>query len=545
MLAMGRPRAFLGSTYILIVIAAIVVAATALAYYSYEYAREMAERGEQRIVLATRDVAQQRRARIDNLILDSNEILFNLVDVQNLKDFPRLWRDIGRLSPTVESVIVLDEKLQFAPDGFASKKKNKQDVDAFRKLFETVIIHDLGLRTLEPGKEAQLHKRYDGRYYLLAYTRRDVGGKRFYIVLEVDLAHLVVDIFPEVFAGDSTLRMVQIVDERGNLVFGHAFSGVPPKYLVSLVPRTLWSWRLRMAPRDVPTLVAEESARRGTDWLFIGLSSVTLFVGLGLLIFAVRTERRANQEKSDFIANVSHELKTPLSLISMFGEILASGRTKGADTAREYAEIITRESERLSRLIDNVLDFARIERGKIAYDMQVGDLAEVISRALDVYRHRLEREGMKLEVDIASDVPPVVLDEGAMTLVLLNLVDNAVKYAADGKQLQVSLRRDPTHRERVLLSVADRGPGIERNERDRIFERFYRARSVRGRPVRGSGIGLSIVKHIAVAHGGDVTVDSKPGEGSTFTVWVPAAAVEPATAHDRHVEAAGHEGARA
>jgi two-component system phosphate regulon sensor histidine kinase PhoR len=194
-------------------------------------------------------------------------------------------------------------------------------------------------------------------------------------VLEVDLAHLVVDIFPEVFAGDSTLRMVQIVDERGNLVFGHAFSGVPPKYLVSLVSATLWSWRLRMAPRDVPTLVAEESARRGTDWIFIGLSSVTLFVGLGLLIFAVRTERRANQRRatSSPMSRTSSRRRCRSSACSARSSRV--GRTKGADTAREYAEIITRESERLSRLIDNVLDFARIERGKVAYDMQVGDLA--------------------------------------------------------------------------------------------------------------------------------------------------------------------------
>src|SRR4029453_12388679 len=157
----------LGSTYMLI--GAIVVAATALAYYSYEYAKEMAERGEQSIVLATRDVAQQRRARIDNLISDSNEILFNLVDVENLKDFPRRWQDIGRLSPTVESVIVLDERYHIAPDGFASKKRQKADVEGFRKLFERVILQDLGLNTLAPDETRQLHKQYDGRYTLLSY----------------------------------------------------------------------------------------------------------------------------------------------------------------------------------------------------------------------------------------------------------------------------------------------------------------------------------------------------------------------------------------
>src|SRR6266568_4816292 len=458
-----RIATFWRSTYVLI--AVIVVAATALAYYSYEYAREMAQRGEDSIVRGTRIVAQERVARIDSKIRDSDAFVFVLVDVGNLKDFPRRWSDIGRITPTVESVVVLDDKLRIAPDGFASKKRSKGDVDAFRFLFEHHILNDLGLRALADGEDRRLHKEYGGRSYLLSYTRRDVGGRSYFIVLEEDLAHLVADIFPSEFAADETKWLYQIVDERGSLVFGHPFTGVPPKYLVSLVPQTLWAWRLRMAPRDVATLVAKESARRATDWIFIGLSSVTLFVGLGILTVAMRTERRANQLKSDFIANVSHELKTPLSLIRMFGELLASGRTKSGDNTREYAEIITRESERLSRLIDNVLDFARIERGKAAYGFKVGDLAEVLSRGLDVYRHRLEREGMKLTVEIDDDLPPVRLDENAMTLVLLNLVDNAVKYAADGQSLQVSLRRA---RDRVLLAVQDRGPGIDAEETERI-----------------------------------------------------------------------------
>jgi two-component system phosphate regulon sensor histidine kinase PhoR len=272
-----------------------------------------------------------------------------------------------------------------------------------------------------------------------------------------------------------------------------------------------------------------ESRKRFVDFVLIAVSALTLFVGVGVLTYAVRHERRANDLKSDFIANVSHELKTPLSLIRMFGELLATGRTKGADSAKEYAEIITRESERLSRLIDNVLDFARIERGKVAYDFKLGDLAEVLSRGLDVYRYRLDREGMKLVVEIEPDLPSVRLDENAMTLVLLNLVDNAVKYAAEGKELVVSLRR---RADRVLLAVADKGPGVNVEERERIFERFYRAKAARNRPVRGSGIGLSLVKHIAEAHGGGIDVESELGKGSTFTVWLPVA-TETEEADDR------------
>jgi two-component system phosphate regulon sensor histidine kinase PhoR len=248
----------------------------------------------------------------------------------------------------------------------------------------------------------------------------------------------------------------------------------------------------------------------------------TILGGIGFLLYAIRKERRANQLKSDFIANVSHELKTPLSLIRMFAELLALGKLKTPEKGREYAEIITRESERLSHLIDNVLDFARIERGKAAYDFKMGDLAEVVARGVDVYRFRLEREGVKLRTEIAEALPPIRLDENAMTLVLLNLLDNAVKYGAgegDAKgEITVRLGEEGGA---LRLTVADQGPGIEREEQRHIFERFYRARSARGKTSRGSGIGLSLVKHIAEAHGGRVTVDSAPGRGATFIVSLP------------------------
>ena len=158
----------------------------------------------------------------------------------------------------------------------------------------------------------------------------------------------------------------------------------------------------------------------------------------------------------------------------MFGELLATGKHKGEAMAREYAGIITRESERLSHLIDNVLDFARLERGKASYDFAEGHLDEVVERALDVFRHRLEKEKLRLRTEIEANLPAVRMDEDAMTLVLLNLVDNAVKYAGDGGEVSVRLRRVPGA---VALSIADRGPGIAPDEQRRIFERFYRART--------------------------------------------------------------------
>jgi two-component system phosphate regulon sensor histidine kinase PhoR len=289
--------------------------------------------------------------------------------------------------------------------------------------------------------------------------------------------------------------------------------------------KALYRWRVQMVPQNAEEFQAQRERTKGVRRVLIMLATGIIVVGLALVWLAILTERRASRMKSDFIANVSHELKTPLSLIRMFGEMVAPGRHKGEETAREYGGIITRESDRLSHLIDNVLDFSRLERGKSSYHFTEGNLAEVVERALDVCRYRLEREKIKLEVSIAPDLPLVRMDENEMTLVVLNLVDNAIKHAAEGGKVAVTVARAPGF---VTLAVRDFGPGIAPEEHSRVFERFYRARRTREKNVRGSGIGLALVKHIALAHGGRVTVESPvtgspdSTQGSLFRVFVPA-----------------------
>jgi two-component system phosphate regulon sensor histidine kinase PhoR len=520
---LGRARQVAGSPYLLIPL--IVVAAAALAYYSYRYANELARAGEKNLYAANEALADIEISRIEQTLIESEQTLFNSIDLGTLKD-PNRLKEIVLLSPTVESVIVLDDTYRIVPSGQYSNKP-APEYEAFAQRFADEMLPALQLGTMQVNEHRHLHQEFGGRYYLLAATRRQTEDGDRYVVIEADLAYLVSEVFPTYFEGIAVSRVYQIVDEHENIVFGYPFSGVDPRYDVSIrFPNTLRGWTLRMAPREVPSVLARQSSQQPFDLVFllIGVSAFTIFVGLGVLAATMRAERQANRLKSDFIANVSHELKTPLSLIRMFGEMLATGRTKTPDNAKEYAQIITRESERLSRLIDNVLDFARIERGKAAYSFAIGDLGEVLSRALDVYRYRLEREQMKLDLHIADELPPVRIDESAMTLVVMNLVDNALKYAADGKEISVAVTQEGGQ---VRLTVSDRGPGIPTDERERIFDRFYRGKGVRGRPVRGSGIGLSLVKHIAQAHGGKVTVEAREdGKGSTFTVWLPVAPPE-------------------
>jgi two-component system phosphate regulon sensor histidine kinase PhoR len=497
----------------------VLSAALALGRYSYRYSAELAQKSEQSIVEQNQLLGQQELERIDNFIIDSDRQLFELVDLEHLDEFKRRWSEIVNLSPAIEAAIILDANKEILPGGYVSKK-SVADAAAFRGLFTKKILADPDLRaqldTLNPDFHKHWHHEYEGRDYLISYIKRVQSGKAYFVALKISLEYLVKHFFPDEFEHLPGRALFCIRDDHGRVLFGEPV-GQPGKFLFEKAfPTTLYLWRLQMAPLRAITLATEERARRRSEFLLITLVLGIIVVCIAFLAYAIDKEKRANELKSDFISNVSHELKTPLSLIRMFGELLALGKLKSPEKAKEYAEIITRESERLSRLIDNVLDFSRIERGRAAYDFQPGRLDEVVERALDVYRHRVEREGFKLVTKIDEGLPEALIDENAMTLLLLNLLENAVKYGKG--EIAVYLTRV---RNDLRLVVGDQGPGIPADEQRKIFERFYRTREARGTNVRGSGIGLALVKHIAEAHHGRVTVESEPGRGAAFIIDIP------------------------
>jgi two-component system phosphate regulon sensor histidine kinase PhoR len=243
----------------------------------------------------------------------------------------------------------------------------------------------------------------------------------------------------------------------------------------------------------------------------VGLSGLVVIAGMVVVVVAAGRERKLSALKSDFVANVSHELKTPLSLVRMFAELLQSGRVDSDEKRRQYLQIILSESERLSALIENVLDFAKVERGKSGYDFSECALGEVVARAVEACHVRAEREQVDLELEIEPGLPLVRADERAIEIAVINLVDNALKYAKDSNRVRIRVRR---HAKVAEVSVTDAGAGIAAEDRKRIFERFVRGRGTK--QVRGSGIGLALVKHIAVAHGGDAWVEPAEPRGSRF-----------------------------
>ena len=251
--------------------------------------------------------------------------------------------------------------------------------------------------------------------------------------------------------------------------------------------------------------------------LTLAALSLVLAGGIALTYRNVTKEMALARLKSDFVSNVSHELRTPLSLIRLYAETLEMGRLTSPEKYQEYYRIIRKESERLTALINNILDFSRIEAGRKEYDFRETDMSELVHNTLDSYRYQLEQSGFQFEEKI-DEVPPMRVDREAMARSLLNLVNNALKYSQDRKYIGVNLYRDNGS---VKLEVVDQGIGIPHQEQQKIFEKFYRVGDPLVHNTKGSGLGLSLVRHIVQAHGGEVSVDSAPGQGSKFTIVLP------------------------
>ncbi|MBK9030227.1 MAG: HAMP domain-containing histidine kinase [Myxococcales bacterium] len=491
---------------------AVLASASALAYYGYSYTAEAASRERALIADTMRELAEEKIIGIESPIVEADEKLFATIDPDRLPDLAQIVRTFAA---PVASVFVLGPDLKVLPSGYVSSRAAEEGL-SFLAFFEETVVPTLPLATLPEGQRGHVHQIIGARPYLFSFVRSRAQGKVYYVVVETDLNHLVASVFPQFF-GVRSPRLYQVVDAAGELVYGVPFRDSSAVVELPFVD-TVSQWSLRVTQRDAPTQAAR-GRRKLIDFVLIGLALAVITSGLGVLLLAMRRERKANELKSEFISNVSHELKTPLSIISMFGEMLALGRVRGPEQATEYADVIWRESVRLARLIDNVLDFAKIERGVDVYEFADGDVGEVVARAVELSTHRLANAHMTAELEIAPELPSARIDGNALTLAVLNLIDNAIKYAAEGQRIVITVGGAAE----VAIAVRDFGPGVEADEHVRIFERFYRARAVRLRPIRGSGIGLALVEHIARAHGGRVAVASTPGAGATFTITIPAA----------------------
>ena len=254
------------------------------------------------------------------------------------------------------------------------------------------------------------------------------------------------------------------------------------------------------------------------------LLAIALLAGVWMVYRNVHREMELAEMKSTFVSNVSHELRTPLALIRMFAETLEMGRVASDEKRQEYYNIIHQETERLSRLVNNILNFSHIEAGKKTYIFRKVDVNETVGRVVDTYTFNLKKNGFTTKIELSETVPAIRGDSEALTEAVINLIDNAIKYSIVKGHEERSIEIITGHEHgSVFIEVADRGIGIPAEEKAKIFSPFYRISGGLVHTVKGTGLGLALIKHIIDAHDGIVTIKSKPEQGSrfrlTFKAW--------------------------
>jgi signal transduction histidine kinase len=324
-----------------------------------------------------------------------------------------------------------------------------------------------------------------------------------------------------------------LLNGKGEVLYqtgtGNIESELKPDVAVSLAPY-LPHWQVATYVLDPPL-----TAQSGQSFFLLSVLLLSIFVaaiilGGSLLTWQTHRNMVSAQQKTSFVSNVSHELKTPLTSIRMFAELLQEDRIKDPTKKAHYLKVIVAESQRLTRLVNNVLDFSRLEQGRKQYHLKEIEISGYLRYIVETQRLRVQEAGMVLDNRIPEVEYKVQSDEDAVEQVLLNLLDNAIKYAAEGKDLTVDLT---PRKDQLQVRVMDRGPGVPAKHRSRIFEKFHRVDSSLTSRHPGSGLGLSIARTIMRDIKGDLLYEPREGGGSCFTVLIPFQETNGSNTHPR------------
>jgi len=360
----------------------------------------------------------------------------------------------------------------------------------------------------------------ENRLHILGWTGRDTPAADVYgLELEVMalLSRIVTD-FPSATEPDTVFALV---DGSGSLLHQaggpELEAGARPALAASLAPY-LPHWQVAVFFTGLRTHRSAPAFTLLASLLLAIFLAAVVFGGGALAWLAHRSAMDARQ-KTSFVSNVSHELKTPLTNIRMYAELLQAQRVKEPAKRQRYLDVIAAESQRLTRLVNNVLDFSRLEQGRKRYNVESLNLGEYLRDFLETHKLRIEGAGLELQCDLPAHDVSVRTDRDALEQVLLNLLDNAVKYAAAGGELRVQLERRDSM---CALTISDRGPGVPAAHRTRIFEKFHRVDDSLTTRQPGSGLGLSIARRLLRELGGDLHYEPRDGGGSRFLALLPA-----------------------
>lgn len=327
----------------------------------------------------------------------------------------------------------------------------------------------------------------------------------------IDTEHLTEATLKPVLASQiSSFETSWVIKNRtGDAVFSSQRPPAGPTVFQTSFISSFPDWTLefhQMPPRLIKTFLL---TRRGLySFAFLLIAGILVF-GLILTIRSVSHELELARMKSDFVSTVSHEFKSPLTSIRQLAEMLQSGRVPSDERRQKYYELLLEQSERLTSLTDNILNLARIEEGRIDFVFEKTDIPALLTEAVTFIQERVRFEGFEIKLDIKGKLPPLGVDRAALSQALTNLIDNAVKYSGGARKILVSAWEADKF---VAISVRDFGIGIKKEDLNRVFDRFYRGGDELSRMVKGSGLGLTLVKRIVEAHHGKIRVESENSE---------------------------------
>jgi signal transduction histidine kinase/tetratricopeptide (TPR) repeat protein len=310
---------------------------------------------------------------------------------------------------------------------------------------------------------------------------------------------------------------VVISDLAGRPMLGNKDESTGSPTVTEFFDNNFPPWKIEFF-RDRTSSFAGINLRKSFYFWTIVVLLIVLTFGAALIMRTIAHEMEVLKIKSDFVSSVSHEFKTPLTSIRTLIERLQDGKVEDNTKMKQYFSVIAQDTDKLTRMVGNILDFSKIEEGKREYDFVETDLTQLVSHQIQAFQKDELLKEFSIQAVVQEGIPQLPIDTDALSQVLNNLLDNAVKFSSDKKEIEIHLRKE---KENVILEVKDLGIGIPPDEVDRIFDKFYQGKNALKQTVKGAGLGLTLVKHAVEAHGGRVSVKSKVGEGSTFSLIFP------------------------
>jgi signal transduction histidine kinase len=412
---------------------------------------------------------------------------------------------------------------------FLYEEKNEQTRITERLLtFQENATKDLKLKfplnTEEPRKPAIRFSMESGQHeYLVSLlgqfsVNENRGNEIFGIVLNADYLRdsLLCQALQSYVNSGETGWIVKGMNDQSILQSEDSPSG-------SITVRTNFEegfppWFVALYQQETDLFETFLTSKRGIYfYMFILLAGILIF-GLILTVRTFVREIELSRMKSDFVSTISHEFKSPLSSIRQLSEMLQSGRIPAEEYRQQYYDVLVEQSERLSLLIDNILDFSKIEEGKKEFDFEMVEIGSLLQEIVTAIQDQVRHKDFNIQLEIEAFLPLVKADRAAISQAITNLIDNAIKYSGEARNIIVRTFAKLPY---LMIVIKDFGIGIRKEEIEKVFERFYRGGDELTRTIKGSGLGLTLVKQIVEVHNGNIDVESKPGKGSTFSIQLP------------------------